>query len=129
MNERTRLLQPRLLLLALLCAVVLAFRIAAWLNPSGFIVIPESVALPLGALGVVYLVCGAWIWLKRPSSLTRIFLLSAIGGAVHWGGSIAAESTGLEIAFLVFYLAATAMGDGAFLDLALRYPRDIRRRG
>ena len=50
-----------------------------------------------------------------------MFLLTGIGGSLHWGGSIAVGNPGLDIAFLLFYMAVTAMGDWAFLDLALRY--------
>ncbi len=116
-------------ILILLSVVALVFRAAAWRNPSAFIAIPDPLALPLSGLGVLHLACGVWAWWKRPSSLTRVFLLSGIGGCVHWGGSIAADAPGVEIAFLVFYVAATAMGDGAFLDFSLRYPRKLSRRG
>ena len=122
------LLPPGLAILILLCAIVLLFRSAAWLNPSSAVDIPQSLRLPTGALGVLYLVCGVWAWRSNPSALTRVFLMYGIGGAVHWGGTIAVESQGVETALLVFYMAATAMGDAAFLDLALRYPRALNRR-
>jgi len=83
--------------------------------------------LPLGAMGIVFLVCGVWVWRSKPSALTRVFLLTGIGGGIHWGGSIGAESTGVQLALITFYVSVTAMGDGAFLDLALRYPHDGSR--
>ena len=116
-------------IVAALCAIVLAFRVGAWLRPSEFVVIPPSFALPLNALGVLYMACGVWAWLSRPSHLTRIFLITALGGGIHWGGSIAAGNAQLEIAFLAFYIAVTAIGDGAFLDFALRYADTSPRRG
>ena len=80
---------------------------------------------------------------KRNESTTRATLLPGrcvrlvvprlqerqlgIGGCIHWGGSIAAGGGRLKIAFLAFYVAATAMGDAAFLVLALRYPRPVAR--
>ena len=95
-----RVLPPAWPVLALLSAIVLGFRAAAWANPSSFIVISPPWVLPLTGLGVVFLVCGVWAWVFRPSHLTRIFLIFGIGGAVHWGGSIASESQAVEIAFL-----------------------------
>jgi amino acid transporter len=55
-----------------------------------------------------------------------VFLVYGIGGAVHWGGFPAGPGRDLEAALLSFYVAATAAGDGALLDLALRYPRASR---
>ena len=95
--ERPR--QPTLTTVIVAGAIVLAFRVAAWLNPSSYIEIPPAAALPIGALGVLYLACGIWAWRSRPSTLTRVFLASGIGGGVHWGGSIAGASTELEITF------------------------------
>ena len=81
-------LRPGFLIVLLLCAVVILFRGAAWLNPSSFIVIPPSVSLPLNLLGLLYLGCGVWVWRARRSLLTRVFLFHALGSAVHWGGSV-----------------------------------------
>jgi len=120
-------INPRPWLVVFACAIVLIFRFAAWRTPSSYIVIPESMTLPIGAMGVLFLVCGVWVWLSRPSALTRVFLLTGIGGGIHWGGSIGAESTGVQLALVTFYVSVTAMGDGAFLDLALRYPNEGRR--
>ena len=121
-NHEKNPLEPRLAIVVLLCAIVLLFRTAAWLNPSGVVVIPPSLGLPVNGLGVLFLVCGVWAWRSNPSSLTRVFLLCGIGGSIHWGGTIAAGSPGVETALLVFYVGATAIGDAAFLDLSLRYP-------
>lgn len=121
--------EPRLAIVVLFAATVLLFRVSAWLNPSSFVVIPPSLGLPLNGLGVLYLVCGVWAWLSNPSYLTRVFLVVGIGGGIHWGGTIASGNPELGIAFLVFYAAVTAIGDAAFLDLSLRYPRATRWRG
>jgi len=83
--------------------------------------VPASLALPLGALGLVFLACGVWAWRRRPSALTRVFLVYGVGGAVHWGGAVGAPNPPLEAVLLAVYVAATAFGDGAFLDLSLRY--------
>lgn len=122
-------LEPRSAILVLVGTIALVFRVAAWLNPSSVIVISPSMALPLNGLGVLYLVCGIWAWRSRPSPLTRVFLAYGIGGCLHWGGTIASDNSGLEIVFLTIYAAASALFDGAFLDLSLRYPRAMRRPG
>ncbi len=121
-------LAPRPTLVFALTIAALAFRVAAYASPSRFIAIVDPLELPLGALGVLHLVCGVWVWRAFPSSLTRVYLLTGLGGCIHWGGSIGGFGQGAEIAFLVLYLAATAMADGAFLDLALRYPPSTRWR-
>lgn len=119
--------QPGLPILVLLCSMALLFRAAAWLNPSSLVTIPESLALPTSGLGVLYLICAVWVWRSR-SKLAGVFLAYGIGGCVHWGGTIASDNEALGTAFAVFYVAGTAVGDAAFLDLALRYPRSLRRR-
>jgi hypothetical protein len=121
---------PKLPLVILLAAITLAFRVAAWLSPSEFIVIPPALSLPLGLLGVVYLVCGVVVWIKWPNSLTRVFLFVGLGGCIHWGGSVGADGGGtIELTLLMFYMTVTALGDGAFLDFALRYPHTEPREG
>ena len=119
--------RPGLAILVLLCSIALLFRAAAWVNPSSLIAIPESLALPTSGLGVLYVICAVWVW-RSKSKLSGVFLAYGIGGCVHWGGTIASDSAALGTAFAVFYLAGTAMGDAAFLDLALRYPRSLRPR-
>ena len=118
--------QPALAIVFLLCSIALLFRTAAWLNPSSLVSIPESLALPTSGLGVLYLVCAVWVW-RSGSKLAGVFLAYGIGGCVHWGGTIASDSTALGTAFAVLYVAGSAVGDAAFLDLALRYPRSLRR--
>jgi len=113
----------------ILAVVVLIFRVAAWLNPSASTGITGSAANYLNALGVLFLACGLWAWLARPSILTRVFLAYCAGMALHWGGAIRAGNAEVETALLVFYAAATATADGAFLDLSLRYPRARCRPG
>lgn len=121
---------PKVPLVLLLAAVAIAFRVGAWLSPSQFIVIPSGWALPLGLLGIVYLVCGVLVWLKWQNPLTRVFLWVGLGGCIHWGGSVAADSGGgAELTLLMFYMTVTALGDGAFLDFALRYPKTEPRTG
>lgn len=110
-------------LVAVLGGIVLAFRVAAYLWPSPFVVVPDSLALPLNALGLLFLGCGVWAWRAYPTGATRAFLVYGAGMGVHWGGTIASESPALETALLVFYVGATAAADGAWLDLALRFPR------
>lgn len=113
---------PRLPLVLVFAAIAIAFRVAAWLSPSEFIVIPPAWSLPLGLLGMVYLVCGVVVWIKWPNPLTRVFLWVGLGGCIHWGGSVAAGGGTAELTLLMFYMTVTAFGDGAFLHFALRYP-------
>jgi len=128
-NETPTPPRSRFAIVLLLSVMVLLFRVAAWFNPSSVIVIPPALGLHLNLLGMLFLACGVWAWFKKPSRLTRVFLLSSLGGGIHWGGSIASGNQGLETAFLFFYAGATALGDGAFLDLALHYPRSETRHG
>ncbi len=113
----------------LVFTIVLLFRAAAWLSPSVFIDIPSSVALPLNGLGVLFLACGVRAWLAYPTVLTRAFLLYGVGMGIHWGGSIGTQSGAVDISLITLYAGATALGDGAFLDLSLRYPREASGTG
>jgi hypothetical protein len=119
--------EPRLALVILLAGIVVTFRVAAYLAPSRFVAIPDSLRLPLCALGLLFLACGIWAWRVRPSAATRAFLVYGAGMGIHWGGTVGAASPTVETALLVVYAAATAAGDGALLDLALRFPRSEGR--
>jgi len=103
--------------------LALLYRAAAWLSPSRAIAVPPSLAIPLGGLGLTFLLCAVWAWRRHPSTLTRTLLVYGFGGAIHWGGAVGAPSPRLEAFLLAAYVAATAFGDGAFLDLSLRYGR------
>lgn len=104
----------------LLAGAVVAFRVAAYVAPSNVVAIPASLALPMGALGLVFLACGVGAWWVRPSGLTRTFLLYGAGMGLHWGGTVGGVSLQTDMALLVLYAAATLGADGALLDLALR---------
>jgi hypothetical protein len=112
-----------------LTLTVLLFRVTAWQSPSSYIVIPPPVATPLNALGAFFLACGVWAWGRRPTGLTTVFLAYGVGMGVHWGGSIGTGSERLDIALLSLYTAATALADGAFLELSLSVPRGASPRG
>ncbi len=104
-------------------AAVLLWRAAALARPSSMIPIPDGLRLPVALLGVLFLACGVWAWWARPNRWTLVFLLYGIGQGIHWGGAVGAPSRGLELSLLFGYLAATALGEAAFLHLALIYPR------
>ncbi|HET9481514.1 MAG TPA: hypothetical protein VFP98_07155 [Candidatus Polarisedimenticolia bacterium] len=116
-------------LVALLSAGVLLFRLNSYRHPSSFISNPPAAGLPLNGLGLLFLACGVWGWARNPGPPGRVLLLYGAAMGVHWGGSIGAESELAHIALLTLYAATTALGDGAFLDLALRLPKAVPRRG
>lgn len=103
-------------------AAVLVWRVAAFLRPSSMIVIAEPLRLPLTLLGVFFAACGVWAWWARPGRWTTIFLAYALGGAVHWGGSVGPSQAGAELALLLVYVACSALSEAALLHLALVYP-------
>ena len=80
--------------------------------------------LPIGLLGVGFLACGFAAWWIRPGRWTAVFFVSALGSAVHWGGSIGPGHEGLELAFFFAYLSLTALGEAGLLHLALIFPSD-----
>lgn len=90
------------------------------------IAIPESLRLPTGLLGLLFLVCGAWALWHRPGRWTMIFLAYSLGGAIHWGGSIGSSGAGVERTLLLVYIACSALSEAALLHLALVYPGDRR---
>lgn len=103
-------------------AAVLLWRAAALRWPSSFIVLPDELRLPIGLLGVLFVACGVWAWWVRPGRWTQVFLLYGLGGGVHWGGSVGAESEGLALSLLFVYLACSVLAETALLHLALIYP-------
>ena len=111
----------------LLAGAVVAFRVAAYIAPSNVVAIPASLALPMGALGLVFLACGVGAWWVRPSGLTRTFLVYGVGMGLHWGGTVGGLSPQTDMALLVLYAAATLGADGALLDLALRLGKQTDR--
>ncbi len=106
----------------LAAVVVLLWRAAALIWPSSLVVIPEAVRLPLGLLGLLFLICGVWAWWLRPGRWTAVFLIYGIGGGIHWGGTIDPTHAGLEISLLFVYLGFSALGEAGLLHLALIFP-------
>jgi len=104
-------------------AIVLLWRVMAFIWPSSFIIIPGSLRAPMAFLGVLFLACGVYSWSVRPSRWTLVFLLYGVGGGIHWGGSIGLSPVGLEQSLLFVYLAFSALAEAALLHLSLIYPR------
>jgi len=103
--------------------IVLLWRVMAFIWPSSFIIIPDSLHAPMAFLGILFLACGVYSWSVRPSRWTLVFLLHGVGGGIHWGGSIGLSSAGLEQSLLFVYLAFSALAEAALLHLSLIYPR------
>lgn len=103
-------------------AAALLWRVAAFMQPSSLISIPDGLRLPLALLGVLFLSCGIWAWWLRPGRWTTVFLISCLGGGVHWGGAIGFQAAGLELGFFFLYMGCTVAADAALLHLALIYP-------
>lgn len=111
------------ILFAGLGIAVLGWRVLAYRDPAALVPIPDGLRLPLAAFGIVFAGCGLAAWLLRPGPATALFALVGLGGGVHWGGSIGAASGGTELALFFVYLAATALGEAALLNLSLTYGR------
>jgi hypothetical protein len=104
------------------CAVLL-WRAAAYVSPGSFITIPAGLHLPHALLGALFFVAGVWAWSRRTNQWTGIFLLYGTALAIHWGGAIGVPGApSLEMGLFLVYLAITAAGDAAILQLALIYP-------
>ncbi len=100
------------------------WRAAALLWPSSIVVIADPIRLPIGLLGALFLVCGFAAWWFRPGRWTAVFFVSALGSAVHWGGTIGPAHEGLELTFFFIDLAFSALGEAGLLHLALIFPSD-----
>ena len=106
--------------------LAVTWRAGAYLHPSSLIGIEEPMLLPLTLLGLFFLASGTFALLWRPDRATRLFFVYGFGGCIHWGGSIGAADPDLELGLFFGYLAGTAVGEAAFLHLALCYPEDKR---
>ncbi len=104
--------------------VVLLWRVAALVWPSSIVTISDPIRLPMGLLGILFLTCGFAAWWIRPGRWTAVFFVSALGSAVHWGGSIGPAHEALELTFFFVYLAFTVLGEAGLLHLALIFPSD-----
>jgi hypothetical protein len=101
---------------------VLLWRVAAYYAPSSFVAIPDGLRIPLALLGVLFLVSGVWAWWARPNRWTAVFLLYGLCQGIHWGGAVGVEDASVEMGLFWVYLAFTALGDAALLNLAMIYP-------
>lgn len=102
-------------------SVALGWRFAAFVWPSEHVVIEQSLQVPVALLGVLFLSCGAYVYVRRRDAPSFIFFVYGLGNAVHWGGSVAAPGAA-ELAMFFVYLSFTGLGDAALLHLALIYP-------
>lgn len=102
---------------------VLMWRVVAYYSPSSIVTIPDGLHLPLALLGVLFLVSSLWAWWVRPNHWTAIFLIYGLCLGIHWGGSVGVRYASLERSLFFIYLAFTAAGDAALLNLAFIYPR------
>ncbi len=114
---------------AALAVAVLLWRALAFAWPSSLITTADSLRLPLALLVVLFVACGVAAWWLRPGRASGIFLVYALGGGIHWGGSVGAPQPGLELGLLFGYLSVAAMAEAALLHFALIYPSDRRLPG
>jgi hypothetical protein len=115
-------------LVALATTIVLAWRSAAFLRPSSWVSIAAPLRAPLGLLGIGFLACGLFLWVRRRDHTARAFLRYCLGGAVHWGGLPGSTIDGVALFVLLLYVAATTFGGGALLELTLRIRRATARK-
>jgi hypothetical protein len=101
---------------------VLLWRVVAYYAPSSLVAIPDGLHLPLALLGVFFLASGVWAWWARPNRWTAVFLIYGVCLGIHWGGAVGVGDASLEMGVFWVYLAFTALGDAALLNLALIYP-------
>jgi len=101
---------------------VLLWRAAAYVSPSRLVAIPDGLELHLALLGILFLASSLWAWWARPSPWTSIFLVYGLSLGIHWGGAIGVGDASVELSLFWVYLAFTALGDAALLNLALIYP-------
>ncbi len=103
-------------------AIVLLWRIAAFLRPSSYIIVADGLAVAMALLGMLFLVCSVYAWIVRPGRWTLVFLLYGVGGGIHWGGSFGLLSSEFERGVLLIYLGFSVLAEAALLHLALIYP-------
>jgi hypothetical protein len=102
--------------------LVVAWRILAYLAPSTLIEQPSHLALPLAAVGLVFVAAGLTVYLGPPRRAAGPYLAWCLSSGLHWGGAVGAGSAGVERSLLLLYIGVTVAGQAALLHLALSYP-------
>lgn len=107
---------------------VLAWRVAAWRFPHPADTDPEIVRLAMVPLGLWFLACGLWTWMKVRSYASLVFALYGIAGGIHWGGPVGLGPQPIQNVLLASYvLVGTALNQSLFLHLSLAFPLEPAR--
>lgn len=109
-----------------IAALVTAWRVSAIVQPSTVIDIDPDLRVPLAVLGMLFLGCGIYTYLRVRNESSKALSVYCFGSAVHWGGSIAAPGDAAVI-LLAVYVVLSALADGALMHFALVFPRPLVR--
>lgn len=113
--------QTRLLWVATFAVV--AWRVAALVHPHPANADPGLVRNAMAALGIVFLACGLWSFVRSPSWASYLFAWFAITAGLHWGGPVGFGSSEMQNVLLAFYVVvSTGVGMSLFLHLAVAFP-------
>lgn len=109
-------------------AAVVAWRVAAFVSPHPAFTDSQAVRVLSGAVGLVFLACGAWVALRASGSAARVFRRYALAGGVHWGGAATLGPEAADPRLLALYLVVgVALAASLFLHLALVFPEPTRQ--
>lgn len=97
-------------------AAVVAWRVAAFVSPHPAFTDSQAVRVLSGAVGLVFLACGAWVALRASGSAARVFRRYALAGGVHWGGAATLGPEAADPRLLALYLVVgVALAASLFL--------------
>lgn len=104
-------------------ALVLAWRVTAFLFPHTADTDPLAIRHAHALMGLWFLACGLFVGMRLTGPLSVLFAAYCLASGVHWGGPIGMGSASAQNLWLAAYIVvSTSLAQGLFLDLALRYP-------
>ncbi len=100
-------------------ALVIAWRISAFLHPHPMISDPVIVSRVLAAMGLWFLACTLWAYVHRPNRSTTLLLAYGLCTAIHWGGPVKFDYLSDTIVIAFYLVFSSVVAQCIFLHLAV----------
>ena len=109
----------RITLLSGIVLLALGWRVVALGYPHPAMDDPEIVSWWLAGMGLWFVACVAWAYVRRPNRSTALLLIYGVCTGIHWGGAIGFGEDS-QYVFLALYFVISSIGAQClFLNLAI----------